>query len=256
MTTLLKDVARSFEGGARNEVPVIASDIIYEGAAVGVVAASGHARPLQAADAFAGFCEEKADNSAGSAADINVRTIESGKAKLTVSGATITDKGQPVYATDDNAFTMSPVGGVFIGYVHRFVSDGVVIVAFDALNFRDPYAEYSVREVISANKTLDAQDCGKLFVVDTDAVVITLPAIADGLAGCVIANGGSYGSVAINISPAAADMILAPDLAGVDNKDLINTKATAKRGDRVEIDLGDSDGYVVTSMVGTWTKEA
>lgn len=35
MTTLASDVQRPFELGTINEVPVIAGDIIYEGAAVG-----------------------------------------------------------------------------------------------------------------------------------------------------------------------------------------------------------------------------
>lgn len=256
MTTLAANSPRAFEIGSRNEIPVIASDIIYEGAAVGIVTASGHARPLAAGDRFAGFAEAKADNSAGAAAAINVRTVESGKIQLTVTGVTITDLGQPVYATDDNTFVMSPVGGVFVGYVHRFVTTDTAVVAFDALNYRDPYAAYSVREAVSANKTLDAQDCGKLFWVDTDATVTTLPAIADGLGGCLIVNGGSYGTVAVTISPAAADMILGPDITGADDKDLINTKATAQRGDRVVLDLGDADGYVVHDLVGTWARQA
>lgn len=140
MTTLAANSPRSFEIGTRNELPVIASDIVYEGAAVGVVSASGHARPLAANDRFAGFAEAKADNSAGAAAAINVRTIESGKIQLSVSGAVITDVGQPVYASDDDTFTFSPVSTVFVGFVHRFVSSGVVVVAFDALNYRDPYS--------------------------------------------------------------------------------------------------------------------
>jgi len=256
MTTLAADTPRVYEGGSRNEFPVIASDIIYEGAAVGIVPASGHARPLAVGDRFAGFCEQNADNSSGSAAAINVRVVEDGKIKLSVTGAVITDVGQPVYATDDNAFTFNPVGAVFIGFVHRFVSAGVVMVAFDAMNYQDPYGDRSVRETISANKTLDAQDTGKVFFVDTDAVTITLPAIADGLGGVKIVNIGAFGSVAVNLSPAAADMILGPDITGADNKDLINTKATAKRGDYVVLDLGDADGYVVTEMVGTWAREA
>lgn len=256
MTTLSVDTARDYEGGSRNEIPVIAADIIYEGAAVGIVPASGHARPLAAGDRFAGFCEQQADNSTGSAADINARVVESGKIKLSVSGAVITDVGQPVYATDDNTFVFSPVGGVFVGFVHRFVSSGVVIVAFDALAYQDPYAAWTVRETLSAIKTLDAQDTGKLFWVDTDAFVITLPAIADGYAGGKVVNGGAYGTVAVTLSPQSVDMILGPDITGADNKDLINTKATAQRGDSVSLDLGDADGYVVTEIKGTWAREA
>ena len=35
----------------------------------------------------------------------------------------------------------------------------------------------------------------------------TLPAIATGLDGCMIVNGGSYGTQAVTLSPNAADMI-------------------------------------------------
>lgn len=256
MTTLAAPLPRVFEGGSRNEFPVIASDIIYEGAAVGIVPASGHARPLAAGDRFAGFAEAQADNSAGLAAAINVRVVESGKIQLSVTGAVITDVGQPVYASDDNAFSFSPVGGVFIGFLHRYVSAGVAIVAFDAMKYRDPYGNFTVRETISADKTLDAEDSGKLFWVDTDGKVITLPAIATGLDGCMVVNGGSYGTVAVALSPNASDMILGPDITGADNKDLINTKATAQRGDFVIFGGNDADGYSVQGIRGTWAREA
>lgn len=256
MATLAANKNRPIEGGDRNEFPVIASDIIYEGAAVGLVVGTGHARPLAAGDKFGGFAESKADNSAGAAAAIGVRVIESGKIQLPVTGAVITDVNQPVYATDDDTFTFVPTGAVFIGFVHRFVSAGVVVVRFDATGFVDPYGNRTVRETLSANKTLDAEDTGKVFFVDTDAFTITLPAIADGLGGCKIVNIGAFGAVAVTISPAAADMILGPNITGADDKDLINTKATAKRGDYVVLDLGDADGYVVTEMVGTWARQA
>lgn len=256
MTTLAANKPRDFEMGDRNHLPVIASDIIYEGAAVGIVAASGHARPLVGGDRFGGFAVAKADNSAGAAAAINVEVVEEGEISLAVSGAVITDVGQPVYATDDDTFVFNPVGATFVGFVKRFVSSGVVIVDFDACSYVDPYGQFAVRETVSANKTLDAQDTGKVFFVDTDAVVITLPAIADGLGGVKIVNIAAYGVSGVSISPAAADMILGPDITGADDKDLINTKATAKRGDFVKLDLGDADGYVVTAMNGTWARQA
>ena len=45
------------------------------------------------------------------------------------------------------------------------------------------------------------------------------------------------------INPAAADSIRAADLAAVDDKDLLLTKATQRRGDYARIALGDADGY-------------
>lgn len=256
MTTLAANKPRAYESGNRNEFPVIAADIIYEGAAVGIVDASGHAQPLANPNRFGGFAVFKADNAAGAAAAISVKVVESGKIQLAVANAVITDVGQPVYATDDDTFVFSPVSAVFVGIVHRFVSAGVVIVDFDAMKMRDPWAAYTMRETISVDKTLDAEDSGKLFWVDTDAKIVTLPAIATGLDGFVVVNGGAFGGVLVAISPAAADMILGPDITGADNKDLLNTKATARRGDYVILGGNDADGYSTLALRGIWAREA
>lgn len=256
MTTLADNKDRHLEGGNRNSFPVIASDIIYSGAAVGLVDASGHAQPLVHPNRFVGFAEEQCDNSTGAAAAKRVRVYESGKVQLSVSGAVITDVGQPVYATDDDTFVFSPVSGVFIGFVHRFVSAGIVIVAFDAPSFRDPWGHYTVRETISADATLDETDTGSLQWVDTDAKVITLPAIATGLDGVAIVNGGSFGTVLVTISPQAADKILGPGITSADDKDLLNTKATARRGDFAILGGNDADGYAVQALRGTWARQA
>ena len=258
MTTLAANKPRAYELGEQNDLPVVASDIIYEGAAVGLVDASGHARPLTAPDRFVGFALAQADNSAGAAAAINVKVVKSGQARLPVTGAVITDVGQPVYASDDDTFSFNPADGAFIGLVKRFVEAGVVIVEFDAGVMRDPWGHKTVRETLTGIKTFDAQDSGKLFCVTDagDADALTLPAIADGLGGITILAVGAFGSTAVTISPAAADMILGPDITGADNKDLILTKATQRRGDFVTLDLGDADGYVVTEMRGTWAREA
>jgi hypothetical protein len=254
-TTLAVDTPRPFELGTLNDIPVIAADIIYEGAAVGVVTGTGHARPLAAGDRFGGFAQSQADNSLGAAAAINVRVRNSGEVQLAVTGAVITDLGQPVYATDDDTFTFIPTSAVFVGFVKRFVSAGVVIVDFNALKYQDPYANYTVRETLSANKTLDIEDNGKCFFVDTDAVVVTLPVVATPI-NCKIVNIAAFGAAKVSIDPAAADKVQGPDLPGTDNKDLINTKATAKRGDFVVLTTGDANGAIVAELRGTWATEA
>ena len=257
MTTLAANKQRPIELGDLNNIPVIASDIIYEGAAVGVVAATGHARPLTTSDYFVGFATRQADNSAGAAAAIYVEVQTRGEVQLAVTGALITDLKQPVYAADDDAFQFSPTGGVFVGYVKRFVSAGVVVVEFDVTGFRDPWHAYTVREELTGTKTFDAQDCGKLFTVTDagDADALTLPSIADGLTGLTILAVGAFGTTALTVSPAAADAILGPDMTAVDDKDLICTKATQRRGDFVTLSFGDSDGYAVTALRGTWAKQ-
>ncbi len=253
MTTLAANNPRVYELGERSEYPVIASDIIFEGAAEGHVIASGHVRPLTSVDKFVGFSEDKADNSAGSAADINSRTYKRGVVVLSISGAVITDIGAAVYAQDDNAFSFVKTSGVYIGKVIRFVSSGVVAVAFDTENNVDPWEGYTA-ETVSIDKTLDSEDIGKVFFVDTDAKTITLPAV-EGMSFAVV-NAGAYGTVAVNVSPNSSDMIEGPDLAGTDDKDLINTKGTANRGDYAVISYADANGWKVDRLGGTWAEES
>lgn len=136
MTTLAANSPRSFVLGEHQDLPVIASDIIYEGAAVGENA-SGYFRPLVATDAFAGFAESKADNSAGAAGAINVRVQTRGRIILAVTGVTaVTDEGSTVYAADDNDFTLTSTSNTAIGKVVRYISGTSVEVYFEAASYR------------------------------------------------------------------------------------------------------------------------
>jgi len=110
---------------------MVATDIIYEGAAVGIEAASGNARPLTAGDAFAGFCIQNADNATGSAGGVRVQVKTHGEVQLPVANVAATDIGKPVYASDDDTFVLTATGNSYIGKVKRFVSTGVGVVAFD-----------------------------------------------------------------------------------------------------------------------------
>ena len=252
MTTLATNTPRVFVGGDVNELPVIAADIIYEGAAVGIVDASGHARPLNSADRFAGFAIEKADNSAGAAAAINCRIWRKGCAKLAVSGAVITDIGQPVYATDDDTFVFLPTGSVFIGFVRRFVSAGVVEVDFNVSKYIDPYGDKIRETLAAATLTTDAQDSGK-YVFCTVDTVITLAATAVALKDWTAVCMGPFGTVQVSVDPDNADKFMGPNIAGADGGVAVNTKATARRGDRITVTQGHADGPVISQKVGIWT---
>jgi len=254
MTTLARNKPRTYEAGTRNEYPVIATDIIYEGAAVGIVPGTGHARPLAVGDRFGGFAEAAVDNSAGLAAALRVRAIESGRIELTITGVVITDVGQPVYASDDDTFSMLPTAGPFVGFVHRWVSTGKAAVDFNAMDYRDPYGGGTYELLDASTKTLDVQDSGKTFFVAQDCV-ITLPAVATPPV-CKIVCAGAYGTVQVSISPNANDMIEGPDISASNDKDIINTKATAKRGDYAVIGGFDADGYILSELKGTWAREA
>lgn len=253
MTTLAEGKLRSLILGDINSYPMIAADIIWPGAAVGLVDASGHAQPLTSSDRFGGFCNKKADNSAGAAAAIEAEVNVRGVVKLSVSGAVITDVGQPVYATDDDTFVFSPVGAVYIGKVIRFVSSGVVDVAFDALNGIDPYGG-RVWEAFSDNATLTILDNGKGFWVDVDAKTMTLLTYNAATAlDILVVNGGAFGTIAVSIDPEAGDKIAGPDDTGANGGIMVNTMATARRGDSVHLQSGGDDGYIVIKKKGIWT---
>ena len=100
-------------------------------------------------------------------------------------------------------------------------------------------------------------DSGKTFYIEDSAVTFTLPALATS-AGEVytFVNMSKDGSTALTINPAAADGI---SYVGdsTDDKDLINTAATAKKGDFVTLaSFDDADHWQVTAASGVWAKEA
>lgn len=98
-------------------------------------------------------------------------------------------------------------------------------------------------------------DSGDTFTSETDGVVFTLPSIAIGNT-ITFVNNAVDGANTLTISPAAADGITYAGTA-VDDKDLINTKSTSKRGDFVT--LASLDGVVAWQVVaarGIWGKEA
>ena len=115
---------------------------------------------------------------------------------------------------------------------------------------------------ITASTTLTAGDSGKVFTVATDALVITLPAVAAGLKFTFV-NTGADGNNIITISPESSDAIWGTitlaaavvDLGGVDNKDLINTKASSIKGDSATL-VSDGTDWYVTASTGIWAAEA
>ncbi len=135
----------------------------------------------------------------------------------------------------------------------------------DANGNRVPFAEGGfgkVVETITANRTLRIEDSGKIFLVATDALVITLPSTIKGLDYTFI-NTGANGNNIITISPQAADGIagtitLASTVVvrpGTVNTDLVNTKATTKVGDSVRIIGTGTAGvtaYAIVSSTGIW----
>jgi|TARA_R100001163_G_C4894305_1_gene85823 hypothetical protein len=111
-------------------------------------------------------------------------------------------------------------------------------------------------EAKESNYTVVATtDSGKTFTSKTDGTVFTLPAIAVGNIFTFV-NTAEDGTNTFTISPNANDGILY--VGGlVDDKDLINTKATSKVGDFVKIAaLNSTAHWTVVECQGVWTKES
>jgi hypothetical protein len=132
MSNLSANSPRIYEIGDTNNLPIKGSTEIWLGSAVGMTA--GYARMLSAGDVFGGFADEHQNNTSATdgAKTINVRLR--GFVQLSVANVAVTDIGADVYASDGNTFTLTVGSNTFIGKVHRFVSSGVAIVAFDVTN--------------------------------------------------------------------------------------------------------------------------
>lgn len=101
------------------------------------------------------------------------------------------------------------------------------------------------------NYTADAQDTGKVLVMNATAKAFTLPATVAGLTLIVMA---AVVGTTLNVSPNAVDKIMGPDVAGVDNKDYI--LASTALGDYLVLTGDGTDGWFVNASRGTWTQEA
>ena len=116
---------------------------------------------------------------------------------------------------------------------------------------------------VSENKTLAITDQGVVQNVVTDAITVTLPATVVGYR-FIIRNGGDNasgtptragadGSVAVTVSPNSSDLIAGMQVTAADDADFVNTKATSKVGDELEIVGNGTTGWNVTGVKGIWT---
>lgn len=119
--------------------------------------------------------------------------------------------------------------------------------------------------ILEDNHTLTEAESGGVFLIGTDAKVISLPATKAGLKYTII-NSGAAGNNIVTISPVAADGIsgtitLASSVvvdAGVVNKDLINTKASSQAGDSVTLigtGVTGTTAWIIVSSTGIWAAQ-
>lgn len=111
--------------------------------------------------------------------------------------------------------------------------------------------------VVTVDTTLTALDSGKIIIINAAAAkILTLPATAAGVTFTLQHQVATTTGAGHAFSPAAADLIRGNGLTPADNKDVICTQASSRIGDSITI-VGDGvDGWYITSVVGTWAREA
>ena len=120
-------------------------------------------------------------------------------------------------------------------------------------------------EILTDDKTFDIGDSGKVFGIATDAKTLTLPLIDADTLGIeiTVVNTGADGNNIITIAPNALDAIVgtianaAADSvsAGAVDKDFVNTKTTANKGDRITlVAIAETEWYIADG-VGIWASE-
>lgn len=253
MATLSVDKARVFEAGhddMNSELPSIASDITYEGAAVGESGTTGTFRPLVSGDNFAGICTEQCDNSAGAAAAKKIKVKQCGVARLSITGVSANAQfGDPVFATDDDTFTLT-VGGTLVGYFVRWETSTIALVFIRAQALQ----AHRRSEVLvkTADYTVNTNDSGRTFstVGASGTVVFALPAATRGLKFRFHVGAAQE----LRIDPDGTETISLPStgVAGAAGKYLTANAA----GETVDIECVANGTWAVFGYTGTWTAEA
>ena len=112
-------------------------------------------------------------------------------------------------------------------------------------------------KTITGNTTVTAADSGTTFLVGAADLVVSLPATVLNLYfRFVLLAAGLSAGTGLQLSPVAADNVYGNGLTAVDDKDLILAGASDRAGDMVELFGDGAAGYVITDIIGTWSKQA
>lgn len=130
--------------------------------------------------------------------------------------------------------------------------------------------------LLAASYTVKESQCGYIFGVATDSLVMTLPKITEDMVGWTVTfiNMGAAGNNIITIAPNPSDGIngnvsasastnsdastadgLVNVAGGVDDKDFVNTSATANPGDRVTLMADGNADWWILEGVGIWASQ-
>lgn len=110
---------------------------------------------------------------------------------------------------------------------------------------------------ITANYTVKASDSGNLLIVTTADLVLSLPATVKGyIFSVAVAAAALSVGTGLSLSPVALDQFIGNGFTPADNKDAINTGASDRAGDFIQVAGDGSLGYYITTVIGTWAREA
>ncbi len=169
------------------ELGVDDSAVIYKGALVGRNRATGYARGLVAGDEFLGVAYEKADNtiSGHSAGGVLVKLHQAIDVVHALAGVAAGDVGKDVYASADDALTLTPTGNSRVGRVVAVESSGVARVRCQPVLSATGVAEnWPLIQLSDASQTLSLDHMNRtLLIANTAARTLTLPAAATVRAG-------------------------------------------------------------------------
>lgn len=120
----------------------------------------------------------------------------------------------------------------------------------------------SKQETLTTTQDIPVNEAGTEYNIATDAKVMTLPAITSENIGMefTFRNTGADGNNIITLSPASTDAIHGTvgsvSSGGVDDKDWINTKATANKGDWCTLKAVALTDWYLTGGDGVWASES
>jgi hypothetical protein len=238
--------------GNMNDIPMIAADIIYEGAMVGDNGA-GYARPLVAGDEFLGHCMETINNSAGAAGDKTVKVWGGNRYRMSVAlVGVITDYAQPVYASDDGTVTFSAgTGNTYVGVITRYQSATRMEVEFRP-GEQDEWGS-RIRVTTAVDLTTTVVHVGTVIYVTVTTKIVTLLTAVAGHEFTIV-NPAAFGDSVIVIDPQVGDSIIGGSgfSAGGAGKTFTNTKLTAHRGDFLSVIFGGTNTWTITGGRGVW----
>jgi len=120
----------------------------------------------------------------------------------------------------------------------------------------------SKQQLLIDNTPISINDAGTEFNIATDGKVLSLPQITAENIGAefTFRNTGADGNNILTISPATTDAIhgtiAAVSSGGVNNKDWINTKASANKGDWCTIKSVSLTDWYITGGDGVWASQS